>query len=328
MVTKTTSTAADETARAATLFSVSPSGETDISVSPSGETHVSVSSSGETHVSVSPSGETDISVSPSGETHVSVSPSGETDISVSPSSKTLILEPCAGGWALIDRARVTEALTAVFDPAHYGSAAHALRDGRGQAFKVMGSFGTAALRHYRRGGMTGALWQDRYTFMGIERTRCFRELRLLNLMLAHGLPVPAPLAARFVRSGLSYRADILTAWLPGANPLSAHVQSASAADFSAIGQMLARFHGARIFTQAVWHADLNAHNILLTDNGPALIDFDRCKLRAPRAAWQQANLARLLRSLTKLGFAARKDFASELMPALLGAYQLQMVQTR
>ena len=233
----------------------------------------------------------------------------------------LVLERFEGGCALIDRARVAETLPELFDPGTYGSSAKALRDGRGQAFQVVGSFGTAALRHYRRGGMTGALWQDRYAFIGAEATRCFRELRLLATLHSHGLPVPAPLAARFVRSGLSYRADILTAWLPGANPLSAHIQTASLADFHAVGQMLQRFHQASINGAALWHADLNAHNILLTDVGPALIDFDRCLLRKPKSAWQQANLARLLRSLTKLGFAARADFSSQLWPALLAAYQ-------
>ena len=232
-----------------------------------------------------------------------------------------VLERFEGGCALIDRARVAETLTQLFDPSSYGSSAKALRDGRGQAFQVVGSFGTAALRHYRRGGMTGALWQDRYAFIGAEATRCFRELRLLATLYSHGLPVPAPLAARFVRSGLSYRADILTAWLPGANPLSAHIQTAKVADFEKIGLMLQRFHRASINGAALWHADLNAHNILLTDVGPALIDFDRCLLRKPKHTWQQANLARLLRSLTKLGFAARADFSSQLWPALLGAYQ-------
>ena len=233
----------------------------------------------------------------------------------------LVLERIERGWALVDRARVAEQVTQLFDPSSYGSSAKALRDGRGQAFQVLGSFGTGALRHYRRGGMTGALWQDRYVFIGAEATRCFRELRLLATLHRHNLPVPAPLAARFVRSGFSYRADILTAWLPGANPLSAHVQTVTVADFQAIGHMLQRFHGANINGAALWHADLNAHNILLTDAGPALIDFDRCLLRKPKRVWQQANLARLLRSLTKLGFAARADFSNKLWPALLAAYQ-------
>ena len=251
-----------------------------------------------------------------------VTKSDPTTATLKSANSALVLERFDGGLALIDRSRVAGTLTQLFDPATYGSSAKALRDGRGQAFQVVGSFGTAALRHYRRGGMTGALWQDRYAFIGAEATRCFRELRLLATLYSHGLPVPAPLAARFVRTGLSYRADILTAWLPGANPLSAHIQTATVADFDAIGQMLRRFHQASINGAALWHADLNAHNILLTDAGPALIDFDRCMLRKPNATWQEANLARLLRSVTKLGFAARADFASQLWPALLAAYHV------
>ncbi len=254
-----------------------------------------------------------------------VTKSSSTTTLLKAAESALVLERIDGGWALIDRTRVAEPLAQLFNPGSYGSSAKALRDGRGQAFQVVGSFGTGALRHYRRGGMTGALWQDRYVFIGAEATRCFRELRLLATLHSHGLPVPAPLAARFVRSGLSYRADILTAWLPGANPLSAHIQTAAEADFAAIGRMLQRFHAADINGAALWHADLNAHNILLTDVGPALIDFDRCMLRKPKRVWQQANLARLLRSLTKLGFAARADFSNKLWPALLAAYQIEQV---
>jgi 3-deoxy-D-manno-octulosonic acid kinase len=239
----------------------------------------------------------------------------------SAAAPTLTIEAVPNGLALLDRARVQEPLNVLFDLAHY-SGAKTLRDGRGQAHQVTGTFGVGALRHYRRGGLTGALWQDRYLHLGAERTRCFRELRLLALLHDAGFPVPAPLACRFQRDGVVYRADILTAWLPGANPLSAHVQSATLDDFSAIGTMLRGFHDF-----GLWHADLNAHNILLTDTGPALIDFDRCERRmvdaqAPAAqlGWQAANVARLLRSLTKLGFAARTDFASGLWPALQAAY--------
>jgi 3-deoxy-D-manno-octulosonic acid kinase len=235
-------------------------------------------------------------------------------------SLVLNLEVLPDGLALVHRACVYETHITLFDPNGYRDV-KTLRDGRGQAFQVRGTFGMGALRHYRRGGMTGALWQDRYLFTGAERTRCFRELRLLAWLYAQGLPVPMPLACRFLRSGLIYRADILTAWLPGANPLSAHVQSARVSDFSAIGTMLASFH-----LVGLWHADLNAHNILLTDSGPALIDFDRCKRRSLQKDWQEANLARLLRSLTKLGFAARADFQNALWPALRSAYDQRLAR--
>jgi 3-deoxy-D-manno-octulosonic acid kinase len=68
--------------------------------------------------------------------------------------------------------------------------------------------------------------------------------------------------------------------------------------------VIARFHGA-----GVWHADLNAHNVLVSPAGIYLIDFDRGRLRAPADDWQQANLQRLRRSLVKLGAADQSDAA-------------------
>ena len=61
-----------------------------------------------------------------------------------------------------------------------------------------------------------------------------------------------------------------------------------------IGQVLAQFHQA-----GVYHADLNAHNILRDANGKIwIIDFDKGAIRRP-GRWQAKNLARLLRSLQK-----------------------------
>ena len=67
------------------------------------------------------------------------------------------------------------------------------------------------------------------------------------------------------------------------------------AQWRTLGELVARLHAA-----GAWHADLNAHNVLLDAAGDFhLIDFDRARLRAP-GDWTQANLARLNRSLEKL----------------------------
>jgi 3-deoxy-D-manno-octulosonic acid kinase len=55
-----------------------------------------------------------------------------------------------------------------------------------------------------------------------------------------------------------------------------------------------RFHDL-----GVCHADLNVHNILLSEDGVYLVDFDRCQLRGG-GLWRDANLVRLRRSLEKL----------------------------
>ena len=57
----------------------------------------------------------------------------------------------------------------------------------------------------------------------------------------------------------------------------------------------------RFHQRGVYHADLNAHNILWTESGEVyLIDFDKGQLRETRRSWQLANLNRLQRSLSKL----------------------------
>jgi hypothetical protein len=63
----------------------------------------------------------------------------------------------------------------------------------------------------------------------------------------------------------------------------------------AIGRCLRRFH-----ERGVFHADLNARNILIDTSGSVwVIDFDRSEIRTP-GWWCDANLARLHRSLRKL----------------------------
>ena len=56
------------------------------------------------------------------------------------------------------------------------------------------------LRRYRRGADRPP---DNYLWAGEDRTRSFREYRLLAAMRRQGLDVPAPLAAAYWRQGRS-----------------------------------------------------------------------------------------------------------------------------
>src|SRR6185437_2153524 len=84
------------------------------------------------------------------------------------------------------------------------------------------------------------------------------------------------------------------------------------------GALVARFHRA-----GIWHADLNAHNVLVTSSALHLIDFDRGRLRVPAEGWRLANLKRLHRSLLKLGAAAQGEeaFRESIWTPLLDAYE-------
>jgi 3-deoxy-D-manno-octulosonic acid kinase len=157
------------------------------------------------------------------------------------------------------------------------------------------------LRRYLRGGLAARVSRDRYLWLGEARTRAFRELRLLAELVGLGLPVPRPVAARYSRSGISYRGELVTERLPGVASLAARWLAGEATDEDWVlaGRCIRRFHDA-----GVRHADLNAHNIMLDGRGGAwLLDFDRGRLQQP-GPWRERVLARLARSLEKTGTGA------------------------
>ena len=83
------------------------------------------------------------------------------------------------------------------------------------------------LRHYYRGGLPGKIIDDRFVWTGAEGTRSWREWQLLVMIHAQGLPAPAPVAARYVRHGLFYTADLITERLPDVlnDPAGTHMSN-------------------------------------------------------------------------------------------------------
>ncbi len=168
--------------------------------------------------------------------------------------------------------------------------------GRGEALFFNHAGQNLVLRHFQRGGFVRHFVDDRYPGIRPEASRSFREWRLLAELYRQGLPVPRPVAASFCPVGLFYRADLVTRQIENVRPLSAMLQDQIPATlWTSLGGTLRRFHDAQVF-----HADLNAHNILIDPQQHAsLIDFDRGAVRSGQS-WKQANLNRLLRSLKKL----------------------------
>jgi 3-deoxy-D-manno-octulosonic acid kinase len=189
--------------------------------------------------------------------------------------------------------------------------------GRGEVRYLRLPFAEAVLRKYQRGGMAARVSQDWYVWRGREATRPFREFRLTAHLRAQGMPVPRPLAARYVRSGLGYRAELITERIQNAVTLAECVLARRSIDWAALGRTFARFHAA-----GFWHADLNAHNVMIDSQRRGwLIDWDRGRLRVPAEDWKQNNLDRLLRSLRKLGANEHvDDFSASAWAQLLAAY--------
>lgn len=185
-----------------------------------------------------------------------------------------------------------------FDPTFWQQAGRVTgsAQGRGTTWFVEGQALPMALRHYRRGGLFGKLVKDAYWFTGWDNTRGAAEFRLLDKLAQGGVRVPRPVAARAVRSGLTYQADLLVEKVANAQDLVAILaeQALPESCWRTIGAMVRQMHDLQ-----VCHTDLNSHNILLDDQQQVwLIDFDKC-YEQQGEQWKEGNLSRLHRSFVK-----------------------------
>ena len=211
-----------------------------------------------------------------------------------------------------------------FDADHWrtNGLASAAAGGRGGVVIAHAPQGDWVLRHYHRGGLVARLLGDRYLWNGAQATRGFAELRLLDELTRRGFDVPQPVAARYRRSGAHYRADLITGFIADAVTLAACTRTGR---FDVLLAQRTGFAVARMHAAGVYHADLNAHNILVGPEKVWLIDFDRGQLRAPQRPWRLANLARLRRSLVKIGAANGDEagFEHGVWRSLMSAYEHQ-----
>jgi len=215
-----------------------------------------------------------------------------------PAVRRLAWQATPAGAMLWDATRLGEVGRPQWlDPTAYGAQARPVQaGGRQAAWLIDGDGWQGVLRGYRRGGLVARVSRDRYVWQGEDATRSFREFRLLASLHGQGLRVPAPLAACYWRSGLLYRAAILVERIPEVRTLA----QAPEASANEVGAAIAAMHRA-----GVWHADLNAYNILLDAAGRAwLIDFDRGTEGGLAERARLGNLQRLRRSLHKVAGAA------------------------
>ena len=194
--------------------------------------------------------------------------------------------------------------------------------GRGSAWFINTDFGPVVLRHYLRGGWVAKISRQSYFFTTVSRSRPFREYHLLAALYDLGLPVPKPVAALCEFRGMISSGALMTARISSARTLADVLPGNNGSDhidadcWASIGQCIRRFHDA-----GVWHADLNARNILL-DAGLQvfLIDFDRARFTPGKAVNGQGNLKRLKRSLNKLWPAGELSAMQAAWTQLMAAY--------
>lgn len=186
------------------------------------------------------------------------------------------------------------------EAALFDGAGHTAQHGGGRAPVVRFVFdgGRGVLKTYRRGGMVGRVMRESYVL--VNRAR--RELTLLDSLYGAGLPVPQPLGALWQRRGPIFRGALATRELP-ARDLIAVLSEQGSLDAGLLrqaGRAVRALHD-----EGVFHADLNARNVLVSDSHAWVIDFDNARRYAYLNQFQRAcNLLRLRRSLQKNGIAA------------------------
>jgi len=179
--------------------------------------------------------------------------------------------------------------------------------GRGSAWYIEAPHGPVVLRHYLRGGWVAAFSRQSYFYTGVSSSRPFREYHVLAELHAKGLPVPRPVAALCQHHGALSTGAIMTVRIPSTKTFADILSGEGAVEgtWSKVGSCIRKFHDA-----GVWHADLNARNILLdTDLKVYLIDFDRARFNPGKPVNGGGNLNRLKRSFQKL-------WSQKKMPAL------------
>ena len=180
---------------------------------------------------------------------------------------------------------------------------------------------TWVLKHYYRGGAVASVLKDQYLGFDIENSRAFREWRLLKKMRQLGLPVPDAVAAHVEKGLFYYRADLITEKIENSKTLADVLEkdTITTEQWKKVGACIKSFH-----QHDIYHADLNARNILLTESGDIyLIDFDNSYIRVNSTSWKMQNLARLKRSLLKFKKNVTAfNFSEDNWSELLVAYKL------
>jgi 3-deoxy-D-manno-octulosonic acid kinase len=194
-----------------------------------------------------------------------------------------------------------------------------ISSGRGGSIHIELDGRAAILRRYHRGGAVGKLLSDQYLWMGKILSRPWREWKILERARRAGLPAPEPIAACICRSGLWYRAVLITAYLQNTETLTQRLQRTELRPgcWHRIGLLIKRMHAA-----GIRHADLTSDNILIDSQDRFyLIDFDMSRVMNRIDDWQWRPLYRFQRSMEKRNRNQKLHFDNDDWQDLMDGYQ-------
>ena len=115
--------------------------------------------------------------------------------------------------------------------------------GRGNVYFLNDGDKKYVLRHYFR-RLVSKFSYDSYLWLGENKTRSFREWRLLKFLYDKNLPVPRPAAANYQKNNYLYKADIITLQIPEVQPLATFIAEKTIPDnfWCKLGYQIANFH--------------------------------------------------------------------------------------
>lgn len=179
------------------------------------------------------------------------------------------------------------------------------------------------VKRLSHGGLLAPLSADRF----LSPRRALANETVADALNARGLATPDLVFAAWRRRGGLVRMEMGFELVEESEDAAAAAfgvngesRRNAAAAMTAVGRLVAALHRA-----GVYHHDLNLKNFLLTREGRVLIlDVDKVSLgrRPLKAAARRRNLARLTRSVRKLGRgAAPPEAVEELVETLVTAYR-------
>lgn len=195
----------------------------------------------------------------------------------------------------------------------------ATEGGRGGSCVIEVTGRRMLLRRYRRGGVVSKLASDQYLWLGQSLSRPWREWDILLRARDSGIPVPEPVAACTCRSGLWYRAALITGFLDDTRMLTQRLRDGrlSRDNWYRLGLLVKQMHAA-----GIRHADLNSDNVLLdSSDNFYLVDFDRARVMKQLDDWQWQPLLRFQRSLEKRNNKQTLNYDGEDWQAFMDGYQ-------
>ena len=171
---------------------------------------------------------------------------------------------------------------------------------------------------YKRGGLIRKLVTSHYLWTGLTKTRAHIEFDGLKKMFDLGLPVPRPIAARIIRKGIFYRAELITQEIEKATTFGENLaaKNLSSDMLRELGLAIKSLH-----REGFMHPDLNIENILIGDSKKIFfLDFDQAQPLKQKEIQFGRDIERLRRSIKKFCLKNERDFPEREWHIVLETY--------